>query len=1313
MILIPPEFTVPGAASFDSSQIVSTLTNSYDRIFTGVLSPYDRYAPGWTLVAVTVDAAVDANAPTISGSPPSLHGGGTVYYDHQYITFTKAGEWYYVRINGVTAPSMAGRYFFKMALYSSSNTYGVGPTLAGGTGFPGTTVSATPTGENPFVWVPPQNWPVMLVKGEVDPAIITGTLRYAGYNSTLYQQPIAEAGKVWAHMTMRIDPYTGANRPDLPTIDGQGYVNATANGHYEVEGLAPGVYDIYAEAAGYPQTLCVSGITVLKGQSLHFDCYLQPGPVIHGNVFTKHQFGDEPWPGNSTTGQYMKIELYTSPTLSNIVDPSAGPPVSWSPLPCTAGGQELYYGRRAAGLCGDPRDGSQVAFPWHEYSTVNGAAYADPNNLFTGHTNGYARDVALSSTLLNTHLTSDPEGVGPPQNWYVAGGTTTPFHFEFGLKGEYGAPRDLSGEVPQVYATWINGLTPGRYYVRAWTFRYVQTALDGATFQEYYFDVTPNEWAGDVTLPIDLRLSSWVNKTVYFHDTPSTITTSPVHSGAGYIWGNLQGADGHVYAANVTGLGLIEGNTPNYYYSSGCFSYDQYAYGFAAANHGTFATGENGAPSQACPFGSNPSQEVSALDKAGLNANSLATGEATIQFWGINDTWGGQNYGIPSGTYTPNVGVDGYYSPTPAEQVSVTLSGNPTSVSDHLFLAPGFNVSVYSIDWERPRVSRDWVWSGCQDSELPETITVNGVVSGTTVVGGTVETVPGCVGSEIDVGFYPVVNGTAGALADYFGPEPTYQPPSVNSNNDFGGLFQGPGGVDCVLGTTPAFSCSEMDGGGRNVLAGFSNAHDVYFGQTARYAFVGGYTSGSFGFLRATKLLRDSMWTTPILTWPLHFSQGEYNLAAYTYGYIQDKDFTAYAQNGQVADMKINLVIGVNVTLDVLFKKESIITGTPYNMSARVRLFNDQSQLVGEWMSSEGTYVDTNGHAIAANGALPSTGGLDAVGSGEYPVYPFITQGGSPYTQPTSDRNSYDFLPGGTNLLHVVMAGLPQEIPLGSDITGVYFGDPIFTPGSCDFELDCYPANYAMYPFPYTGIEGAPDYTGGWTAEVDFVPLYANNTGTPEILDPNQLGSSAVPTVGVPPFAQYYPPVNGLLMGEDYHIIPGTTATSGISLTEDAALSSTFVGHSMAANHLGPYSQQGVWQIAGTHNSGEASAIFEVDLNGFVSGNVLAFTWSNEFRTLSWGTVSVTGASGATWPFYSYDGIYQSFLPPGTYKFSIAAPGYAAQSWSVSVSPGQSGTGQNVYLEQSQIPVPEFSGVAVVAFSALAASVYLLRRRRR
>jgi len=1357
-ILIPPEFTVPGAASFDASQITSTLTNSYDRVFVGKLSPYDRYAPGWTLVAITVD------------------GVGNPGYNHQFLNFTSAGEWYYARINGVTAPSVAGRYFFKMFLYSSSNRYGVGPTLGNAPGIlnPDTAGNA----ENPGVWVPPQNWPVMLVKGETDPAIITGTLRYAGYNQSLYQTAIAEAGKVWAHMTMRIDPYTGQNRPDLATIDAQTFVNATAHGHYELEGLAPGVYDIYAEAAGYPQLLCTSGITVLKGQSLHFDCYLQPGPVIHGNVFTKHQFGDEPWPAStdgivgSQVGQYIKIELYDNPTLSNQVDPSANL-VSWSPLPCVAGGQERYYGRRAANLCGDPRRGSAIAFPWHEYSTDTNVI----SQAVGGAANGYSRDVSKSNAcvagnLACTVLTSDPQGVGPPQQWYVSGGTTTPFHFEFGLKGEYGAPKDLSGEVPQVYATWINGLTAGRYYVRAWIFRYVQTALDGSTFQEYYFDVTPNEWAGDVTLPLDLRLSSWVNKTVYYHDTPNTIVTSPIVTGAGYLWGNLQGADGHVYAANVTNLGYMD----NYY---GC-NYDTFAYGQASANSFNFGqnnagggvaagttngffvsygpfhgSGEYGAPNFACPG------NVNELNRAHLNADSLASGRAAIQFWGINDTWGGQNYGIPSGTYTPRVATNGYYSPSPEQQVSVTLSGNPTLISDHLFLGPGFNVSVYSIDWERPRVSRQWVWQECQTgvdngqtnnqvfnpgSYLLPGLTGYGTSGGSDIGVGTStvsglgpisfnNALPACLGSEIDVGFYPVTNGTGGSLADYLGDETSFLPSSIATTHSYQG---GPDdGAQVCNPFSTAFSassaglaefqdqsaCTEPDGGGRNVLANTTIAHGAYFGQSARYAFVGGYTSGSFGFLRATKLLRDSMFTSPITSWPLHFSEGPYNLAAYTYGYIQDKDFTAFAQNGQIADMKINLVIGVNVSLQVLFKKESIITPTAFNMSGRVRLFNDKGEMVAEWMSSEGTYVPTNGVSVAADGALSNTPGDNGVATNnEIPQYPFGDQGYQTSTStftngfgsnifgfgpqtPASHKNAYNFIPGGTTLLKVLMAGLPQQPPFGSDITGVYFGNPL-QGGACDFELDCFPAAYAQYPFPYTGIAGAPDYTGGWTAEVDFVPWYANNTGT---MQPGSAGAQ----VGSPvSFPQYYPPVNGLLMGESYHIIPGTTAPSGISWTEDMAMSPSFVGHSMAANHLGPYSQQGVWQIAGTHNSGEASAIFEVDLNGFVSGNVLAFTWSNEFRTLSWGTVSVTGASGATWNFYTYDGIYQAFLPTGQYKFTITQPGYAPQTWSYSVSPGQSGSGADVYLEQSNIPFPEFSGIAVVAFSALAASLYILRRRR-
>jgi hypothetical protein len=1288
------------------------------------------------------------------------------------INFTAAREWYYVRINGVTAPWIAGRYFFKMLLYGDNDILG----QAFG-------------GENATQFVPTENWPVMLVKGEIDPAIVTGICRYGGYNSTLYGAPIGEAGMVYAKMDTRLDPYTGQPRPDLPTVDAQGFFNATANGHYEVEGVAPGIYDIYAEAAGFPRQLVQSGVTILKGQSLHFDCYLQPGPVIHGNVFTKHQFGDEPWMGElpscssspttfpdcstTTYNEYIKIELYDGPTLANIPSPS-GQLVSWSPLPCVAGGQGLFFGRRHAGLCGDPRLASAIAFPWHEYSTVCGSLpnpncgtlttspYQDPPTLFNGRNNGYVNDT--SETYALGKLTSDPQGVGPPQNWFVQGGTTTPFHFEFGVKGEYGAPRDLSGLVPQVYSTWINGLTPGRYYVRAWVFRYVQTALDGSTFQEYYFDVTPQEWAGDVTLPIDLRLSSWVNKTVHFHNQANSLIEDPIDTGAGFMSGYLAAADGHIYSYNQSAFGFTSfglagyasncnaapGGPPRACYPKGGGT------GAYLSNGGSLAaTGKDGSSSSAvgstaneCYGGTgkltNKIHDMTAagtqfltngpfcgvnLDPTFINAYAINLGRANIQFWGINDTWSGENYGIPSGTYTPMVFALGYLPEGPVEQVSVTLSGTVTDVSDHLIRGVGFNVTLFSIDWERPTVNRAWEFGpplGITKGNYPN-------------LGAFHQR----VGAEIDVGIYQ--NGSLeGYMGDMFGYQNGQLPSTITTFNLFQSQIENNvtavgGGWDPINSLGQIFP---------------QDANASYFGQELkRPGFLGGYGAGRYVFNRQVKLWTDSLWVvspggTPLnpfaqylfpniyQTIPTAFAPGQYDLRGYTYGYVQDQDFSAYGDLTQTADIRINLVIGVNVTLDILFKKEHVITPTSMNMSGRVRLFDDVGNLVAEWMSSEGTYVPVNNCAgtsvtgingCVVNGVTQNGRAVAADGTVAFPFGPLHA-----LIAPT---NEYNFIPGGITLLHVTMAGLPQVPASGTDSpdgnnahTGEYFGDPIIpvTTRQCSFEVDCYknpgPNWNAPGWFPNTGIAGYPDYQGGWTAEVDFVNWYANNSGTQQSGGPGSgtnvppQASSCSPTGVIAPFCfpQYFPPPQGLLLGESYHIIPGTTAVSGISLTEDLALNSNWgVGHSMAPNHLGPYSQEGVWQISNSHLSGEASGIFEVDLNGFVSGSALAFTWVNDFRPLSWAAVAVTGANGATWNYYTYDGLYGMYLTPGSYSLTISSPGIASQTLSIAVTGGEVGTAGNVYMQQSNIPVPEFSNLAIVAFAALAASLYVLQRRRR
>jgi hypothetical protein len=1270
-IYIPSGFTVP-----DPSYIVSTVSNDYAGINVTKAGPFDRYAPDWSVVYVEADTIT--NAATIAGAVGgSLSVSPGLYYNHQFINFTAAGEWYYVRVNGVKAPAVAGRYFFKIALVNNS---------------------PASFGEQVSQFIPSENWPVLLVKGEIDPAIITGTIRYGSFNQTLYNQPIGEAGAVYANMTMRLDPYTGQPRPDLPTVDAVGYFNATANGHYEVEGLAPGVYDLYAESAGCPESVIASSVTVLKGQSLHFDGYLQPGPVIEGDVFSKHQFGDEPWPvadppslSSLSLNTYIKIEIYDRPTLNHKPD-RRGRMASWSPLPCVAGGQEQYFNGRHAGKCGDPRLGGQIAFPWHEYTNNNG--YFSGLVPWTPSLMGfYGVATGASGASQSAKMTQDPQGVGPPQHWYVQGGTTTPFHFQFGSKGQYGAPKDLSGMVPQLYATWINGLTPGRYCVRAWIFRYVQSAIDGSTFQEYCFNVTPRQWPGSVRVPIDLRLSSWVNMTLHFHNVINGITEDPIDTGASMMSGVLVDAKGNVWSYNQSLLG----------------------------HKGLYTTGPHSGVGKSAFYSASTVIQKNDLDRAKSNKYAIETGRANIQFWGWNDTWGGENYGIPAGTYRPHVFVLGYLDDT--EDVSVTLSDNPTSISDHMYRGAGFNVTVYSIDWQRPQVSRNWVW-GNPTGYLP----FQGFSFGSAAGGCGVNGQPGnppnqcLVGQEIDVGFY--MNGR---LVNLAGDTPWRRLNSTPSTITTSCLYQ-----------NYTTSAVQMCGGGwdaQKILPSGAyvdyqgNTNDAFFGvDMSKAGFVGGYTDETLNIETADSLFAPAHYSAITLNattdveyndisgytdlYPTAMPPGQYDLREFTYGYIQNRPYTVYVTFGQVANMRINLMIGVNITLDVLFKKQHIISPTGANMSARVRLFNDQGSLVAEWMSSEGTYVTRNGFARAADGTTQ---------------YPFGNLPAIPLPKPLS---TYDYLPGGTTLLHVLMAGLPAVPGGGQQVgppaygrpKGTYYGDPVVsTTITCQFGIDCFGnpgSNWSNLGFfPNYGIPGSPDYQGGWTAEVDFVNWYANNTkatvwegGTPF---PNVLASNG---------AQYYPPIAGLLMGESYHIIAGTAAKSGISFTEDLAIKLLGLA-TMAPNHLGPYSQEGVWQMAGARLSGGASGIFEVDLNGFVSGNALAFTWSNEFRPLSWGTITVTGAglpsSGLN--FYTYDGVYEAYLPvpaavaPGSvsYKFTLGSPGLTTQSWTVAVSSGQTGTGANLYLAESKIPVPEFNGIAVVAFSALAASLYLLRRRRK
>jgi len=494
-IMIPPEFN--GLAA---NKIVASFTNNYDCI---VIETMDRedfaYGPYWKRLRVYTDTHAfgkdQATYDKMDDAPDSWLKQTnkpvgpfefTPWKTFGNITFNimndtsnnLADEWYYIRLNDVTAPTIAGAYHFKFRRLCS-------PELGD-------------------VFFPYQNWPVVLVKGEIDPAIITGTIRYGGSNTTVYGQPVTLPGRVRA-VGIADDPYNPVKSTGRP-VEARGYFDADWGGHYEIEGVAPGVYDIYASAAGYPEIKIVSNVKILRGQSYHTDGYLIPGVQVKGTVFSKCGAGEVPFPSREVGPERnIKIEIYRSVDDARSMLPggSTSKAVTWSPFD----------------------SGNKAWGPWGFAWKVGGFSETNPRV---------------------------PGGVGPDQSWQVAADATS-FTFQFGREGYYGAPADMDGHVPGLGwsannrngATWVSGIGAGTYWVRAWLYGYVQTEPDGVTFMPVTFAVPSAEWPGNIYLPFDLRRSSVVEKMVHFHDVPGTLVESQI--GWGWSYKAIDGSGGAYY----------------------------------------------------------------------------------------------------------------------------------------------------------------------------------------------------------------------------------------------------------------------------------------------------------------------------------------------------------------------------------------------------------------------------------------------------------------------------------------------------------------------------------------------------------------------------------------------------------------------------------------------------------------------------------------------------------------------------------------------------------------------------------------------
>ncbi len=222
-IYIPPEFE--GLTSGNTTNVWTSITNDYKFVSVSKLPVTDPIGPDWWKITVSTSSS--------SGIP--------------------AG-WHLVKIFNLKAPSIAGRYFFKIF------------TCLLGSPFETSIGSA--------------NFPTLVVKDELNPAYISGHVLYGGneYYGYYYGSPVNVPGKVVAEGVT----------PQGRVVKAQAYFNASATGYYTIYGLAPGTYNLTASAAGFPPARMTRPVSVLAGQSLdRVDLYVYPGPEVCGIVWSK------------------------------------------------------------------------------------------------------------------------------------------------------------------------------------------------------------------------------------------------------------------------------------------------------------------------------------------------------------------------------------------------------------------------------------------------------------------------------------------------------------------------------------------------------------------------------------------------------------------------------------------------------------------------------------------------------------------------------------------------------------------------------------------------------------------------------------------------------------------------------------------------------------------------------------------------------------------------------------------------------------------------------------------------------------------
>jgi len=625
-IYVPPEFKFTAATKEES--IWTDMTNDYVYVSVLTASEYDPVAPGWTRIIIGIGWWG-------SGPLPATPIGSVI----------EPGT-YHIRLFGLAAPAVAGLYHFKIYYW-----------------LPGDLSSSR---DNPLYWNNLQslgagNFPVIIVKSELNPAWVAATVR-----TELYFNPPLVSGQVVAEGTtpegraVKAQAYWGPNEFVQNVYTADLYGNPGAEYQTYIFGLAEGTYDITAYASGaVPKK--GDRFTVLAGQSYHAYMTVYDSPDVLVTIYSKHGTGETLW-----------HNLWQLPAGTN--DPYADPcDDDTANCPRRDILIELYNSdNQMVGFWAsdDMAIRNPISGSWRKW-------FGWANRL--GWTGSTAVDTGFPLFALST-------GLNPLA-------TSASFHLVDNYDLTY-YPRGYpgtrwDGHVPWDTADYVDGIVNGAYTVESFVTGYI---MDGPDAYQRSFVVS----GIDKSLPFDLRRTNWIETTMHLPSgialsdyTTVVLTAEDANGGerAAAAFRALPGTIDRICGARLDELTancpiVLEGKNgifPNIGSSLGR--------GTGAARH-----------AEEKDYGLNPTASTHSAGAVALAGNPYTV---RLYMADMGQPWAG----LP-GT--------GWYSPVGGDpQVSVFLCNSPQQIS--FTIRPAWlELFIRSVDFEVPAHERPWTFPGSE-----------------------------------------------------------------------------------------------------------------------------------------------------------------------------------------------------------------------------------------------------------------------------------------------------------------------------------------------------------------------------------------------------------------------------------------------------------------------------------------------------------------------------------------------------------------------------------------------------------------------